>query len=41
MPFPFLIGVDDGNERNKAIYTHWDYTETAYTETEVGELMLY
>ena len=35
------IGVDDSNERNKAIYTHWGYTETVFTETEDGELVLY
>ena len=35
------IGVDDSNERNKAIYTHWGYTETIYTEMEDGELVLY
>lgn len=35
------IGVDDSNERNKAIYTHWGYTETIYTEVEDGELVLY
>ena len=35
------IGVDNSNERNKAIYTHWGYTETIYTEVEDGELVLY
>ena len=35
------IGVDDSNEKNKAIYSHWGYTETVYTEIEDGELVLY
>lgn len=35
------IGVDDSNEKNKAIYTHWGYTDLVFTEIEDGELVLY
>ncbi len=35
------IGVDDSNEKNKAIYTHWGYTDLVFTEVEDNELVLY
>ncbi len=35
------IGVDDSNEKNKAIYTHWGYIDLVFTEVEDNELVLY
>lgn len=35
------IGVEDKEERNKAIYHHWGYRQLVHSEIEDGELVLY